>query len=149
MRKQLMLIGLAAAFMTACGPKEPPMMATPPQTPPAAAAPDTMQKAAAPDTTAATAPVQDVKAKKKTSSAGMPSGPYAIQVAAWETRESAEQLAQFFQSRGYEARVENADLESGRWYRVRLGNYASYGEAEQAAGEIQEKYKSSTWLVKP
>jgi cell division septation protein DedD len=148
MRKQLMLIGLAAALMTACGPKEPPMMATPPQTPPAAAAPDTAQKVEAPDTAAAAASVQGVQVKKKTPSAGMPSGSYAIQVAAWDTRESAEQLAQFFQSRGYEARVENADLESGRWYRVRLGNYASYGEAEKAAGEIQEKYKSNTWLVR-
>ena len=148
MRKQLMLIGLAAALMTACGPKEPPMMATPPQTPPATAAPDTMQKAVAADTVATAAPVKSVQVKKKASGAGMPSGPYTIQVAAWETRESAEQLAKFFQSRGYEARVENADLESGRWYRVRLGNYASYGEAEQAAGEIQEKYKSGTWLVK-
>ncbi|MCE5270957.1 SPOR domain-containing protein [bacterium] len=150
MKKYWMLIGLTAMLMTACGPKEPPMSATPPQAQPAAAAPDTTQQAAQPaDTAQAAAPAaQPVKVKKAVSRTGMPAGPYTIQVAAWETRESAEKLAAFYSRNGFEARVENADLNNGRWYRVRVGNYPSYAEAETAAAEIREKYKSDVWLVK-
>ncbi len=149
MKKYWMLIGLTAMLVTACGKNEPRMTATPPQTQPAAAAPDTTQQAAPADTVQAAAPATTpVKVKKSTPRSGMPAGAYTIQVAAWETRESAQKLADFYSRNGFEARVENADLENGRWYRVRVGNYPNYTEAESAAEKIREKFKSDIWLVK-
>jgi len=86
-----------------------------------------------------------VKVEKKV--AALP-GTYTIQVAAWETREDAQKLASYFENKGFQARVEEADVSSGRWYRVRIGKYDNYESAKEAADQIAEKYKSNIWLVR-
>jgi cell division protein FtsN len=86
-----------------------------------------------------------VKVEKKV--AALP-GTYTIQVASWETREDAQKLASFFENKGFQARVEEADVTSGRWYRVRIGKYDNYESAKEAADQIAEKYKSNIWLVR-
>jgi len=75
-------------------------------------------------------------------------GDFTIQVASWATLEEAEKLAEFYNGKGYEARVENADVEGGRWYRVRIGHYKNSGDAHEVATQIAEKYKSDIWLVR-
>ena len=75
-------------------------------------------------------------------------GDYTIQVASWATLEDAQQLAEFYDKKGYEARVENADIQSGRWYRVRIGHYKNSGDAHEVAEQIADKYKSDIWLVR-
>jgi len=133
--------------LTGCGKKEPPPPPQPqvekPAPKPEPAAPavveDTTEKEAAPEP----APEPEPEAK-----ATYPPGTYTIQVAAWERREDAENLASFYESKGYEARVEEADLSSGKWFRVRIGSYDSYQAAREVADTIQEKYKSDIWLVK-
>jgi cell division protein FtsN len=75
-------------------------------------------------------------------------GDYTIQVASWDTEENAGKLAEFYNGKGYDARVESADLENGLWFRVRIGHYKSSGDAHKVAEEIAEKYKSDIWLVR-
>ena len=75
-------------------------------------------------------------------------GDFTIQVAAWETREDAQKLADFYNGKGYDARVEQADVKGGEWYRVRIGMYKNSGDAHEVAEQIAEKYKSDIWLIK-
>ncbi|MFH1070793.1 MAG: SPOR domain-containing protein [Candidatus Glassbacteria bacterium] len=113
---------------------------------PPAPAPEVQAPVTQPETTPA-APAPEAAAPAQTEFKSIP-GNFTVQVAAWETKDSADKLAAFYQSKGYDARVENADLGSGQWYRVRIGNYKNSAEARQVAEEIREKYKSDIWLVK-
>jgi len=78
----------------------------------------------------------------------LPPGTYTIQVAAWETYEDAQNLADFYERKGYDSQVEEADLPSGRWYRVRIGKYDNPSDAKDVADTIAESYNSDIWLVR-
>jgi cell division protein FtsN len=142
--KKLSLIVCSALILiiSGCGKKEPaptpqPQAEAPKPAP--AAAPAVETPAPAPAPAQAAKPARKVKA---------PPGEYTVQVASWETKDEAEKLVEFFKGKGFEARLEEADLSSGRWYRVRIGHYDNYSSASEAANQIEEKYKSQVWLVK-
>lgn len=151
MRKYWMVLGLAAALVMACGEKEP---APPP--PPAPAAPETTEQDVPPapvDTVKTEEPAKIaagtmVRASDKVDPGRMPPGPYTIQVAAWETRSDAQKLADFYRGKGYDSRVEEADVKGGRWYRVRISKFDNFSQAQETALKIQQQYKSEIWLVK-
>lgn len=131
----LCIVALLAGV--ACGKKEtPPTPASQVQAP-APAQPDTTQMVK--ETAPKPGPVKVVE---------LPKGSFTIQVAAWGTREDAEKLASFYKNKGYDSRMEVAQLPSGTWYRVRIGVYNSYRDALKVAEVIQDKYKSDVWLVK-
>ncbi|HUU29775.1 MAG TPA: SPOR domain-containing protein [archaeon] len=142
MRKLALIFSLILLFaFWGCGKKEPAPAPTPP--------PQPEQQVKAEPTPEPAVVKEEVKptpvVKKKVA---YPPGTYTIQVAAWETREDANKLASFYERKGYQARVEDADLESGRWYRVRIGRYDGYNSARDVADTIVEKYKSDVWLVR-
>ena len=60
-------------------------------------------------------------------------GEFSVQVAAFDTRGPAEQLARKLQGRGYGARVAGA----GAPYRVRIGRYRTHAEAAAAAQRLR------------
>ena len=60
---------------------------------------------------------------------------YSVQVAAYRQKSEADKLASSLTKRGYQARVD----ESGVWFRVRIGRYATNKEAEAALGRIKAK----------
>ncbi|OGF99824.1 MAG: hypothetical protein A3F83_06015 [Candidatus Glassbacteria bacterium RIFCSPLOWO2_12_FULL_58_11] len=136
MKKLSLLVCLFLVYtLGGCGKKEP------------APAPQAQVQAPvekpAPPPEAAPAPVME----QKPAPVAMP-GTFTVQVAAWETKENAEKLAAFYNGKGYEARVEQAEVDSDQWFRVRIGSYDNSAKARDVADEIAEKYKSSTWLVK-
>src|SRR3990170_4017715 len=98
MKKLSLLVCLFLVYtLGGCGKKEP------------APAPQAQVQAPvekpAPPPEAAPAPVME----QKPAPVAMP-GTFTVQVAAWETKENAEKLAAFYNGKGYEARVEQAEV---------------------------------------
>ena len=60
---------------------------------------------------------------------------YTVQVAAYNTRSTAEKLRASLAARGYDARI----VGSAKPYRVRVGRYESRAEAERAAAQMKSK----------
>ena len=140
MKKLSLLICLALLCLaTGCGKKEP---APAPQPQVAQPAPE---PAPAPEPEPAPAP--EPKPEPQMKVVAIP-GTFTVQVAAWETKTEADKLASFYNGKGYDARVEQADLGAGRWYRVRIGTYDNSLKAREVAENIAEKYKSDIWIVK-
>ena len=140
MRKLSLLICLALIYLTTgCGKKEP------------APAPQPQEQAQveqpAPEPVPEPEPEPEPKPEPEKKVVAI-AGTFTVQVAAWETRTEAEKLAGFYNGKGYDSRVEEADLSSGRWYRVRIGTYDNSVKAGKVADEIAEKYKSDIWIVK-
>ena len=61
---------------------------------------------------------------------------YSVQVAAYNHKPEAENLVSTLKKRGYQARVD----ESGEWFRVRIGRYATAKDAEEALKRIKAKH---------
>jgi cell division protein FtsN len=142
MRKLSLLICLALIYLTTgCGKKEP---APAPQPQEQA---QVEQPAPEPVPEPEPEPEPEPKPEPQKEIVAIP-GTFTVQVAAWETRTEAEKLAGFYNGKGYDSRVEEADLSSGRWYRVRIGTYDNSVKAGKVADEIAEKYKSDIWIVK-
>jgi len=64
------------------------------------------------------------------------SGSYSVQVAAYPRRAQADKLVSSLTKRGFQARVD----EDGKWFRVRIGRYATSREAEDALRKIKAKH---------
>src|SRR2546423_12407008 len=69
-------------------------------------------------------------------SATTATGGYSVQVAAYNRKAEAENLVTTLDKRGYQARVD----ESGAWFRVRIGRYATAKDAEEALKRIKAKH---------
>jgi cell division protein FtsN len=75
-------------------------------------------------------------------------GKYTVQVSSWRTRRRAEQDAERFSEKGFNAYVQSADIPElgGTWYRVRVGSYATQGEAREMAEQLAGLLESGFWL---
>lgn len=75
-------------------------------------------------------------------------GKYTVQVSSWRTRRRAEQDAQRFMAKGFNAYIQSADLPElgGTWYRVRVGSYANRAEARELAAKLAGLLESGYWL---
>jgi nucleoid DNA-binding protein/cell division protein FtsN len=75
---------------------------------------------------------------------------YAIQVSSWRSRDDAQRQASRFEERGFPTYVETANIESrgGRWYRVRIGEFATTEEAERARDTLKLAFGSRGWIVR-
>lgn len=66
--------------------------------------------------------------------------PYAVQVGSYRSVDEAKHLVQEWQTRGYPAYLMEAELpDSGRWYRIRVGNFATRSEAGTYLQGLQER----------
>jgi cell division protein FtsN len=75
-------------------------------------------------------------------------GKYTVQVSSWQTRRGAERDAQRFSAQGFNAYVQSAYIPSmeGTWFRVRVGGYATRGEAEEMAVRLAGLLESGYWV---
>jgi cell division protein FtsN len=72
---------------------------------------------------------------------------FSVQVGAFLDEKRAEELLNNLKMKGYEPYIfEARDLEGLSWYNVRIGNYADWEEADQAAIEFLEKEKMETYV---
>lgn len=66
------------------------------------------------------------------------SGGFAIQVASYDNRSTADAEADRLKRRHYDAFVERTTISGRRYYRVRIGPISSHSAAEQVLQDIQE-----------
>jgi len=92
-----------------------------------------------------TAPVEETPAETRMP-AQSGSGSFAIQVAAGTNPEYARALAERYVERGYDAFVTETIYNGETYYRIRLGGYDTYDEAETAGLNIKDKYSADFWI---
>ncbi len=68
--------------------------------------------------------------------AGATGVPYAVQVGAYRNYDEANLHLENWKTRGYPAYLTSAELDSGRWYRVRLGTFATREDAQTYRDEL-------------
>jgi cell division septation protein DedD len=75
-------------------------------------------------------------------------GQYTVQVSAWRTRRRAEEDAERYTAKGFNAYVQQAEIPSkdGTWYRVRVGRYATQQDAEQMASQLAGLLEAGFWV---
>jgi len=69
--------------------------------------------------------------------------PYNIQIEAVMDKSGADEMVSRLRELGYNAQEVKVALNGETWYRVRIGPYASAGEATAAQNELREKYKQA------
>lgn len=75
-------------------------------------------------------------------------GKFTVQVRATQSQNEAEALGKKLRGAGLEAYVVRADLGAkGIWYRVRVGRYQSFGEAQKAGSEVRNKAGVADYLA--
>jgi len=77
-------------------------------------------------------------------------GRFTVQVSSWLTRAEAERDARRFAERGYDVYIQQAYLEKRDqvWFRVRVGSYPTYAEAQLAAQQLSDLLQSGFWVDK-
>jgi cell division septation protein DedD len=81
-------------------------------------------------------------------SAARPAAPgagFAIQVGAFATEATAQQLARELEERGFPSYV--ADEGSGARFKVRVGPIASRSQAEKVSGRLKDEHRLPTWIM--
>ena len=69
---------------------------------------------------------------------------FFIQISAWESIDKADKEIDLLKSLGYAPFIE----QSGKWFRVRVGAYASIVEAQNKANEISSNLVRDPWIFK-
>jgi cell division protein FtsN len=116
--------------------------------------PEPIQQAVQPDTTLNNlmAPAPDTTLQEPPPQSSpqvvMEDGKYTVQVSSWRTRRRADQDAERFAEKGFNAYVQQAYIPSldGTWYRVRVGSYATLAEARETAAQLAGLLESGFWL---
>ena len=70
-------------------------------------------------------------------------GAFTVQVAAYDTKRAADKLAATLKGQGLDARV----IGKEKPFRVRVGRYATRGEAEEASRRVDRIAKSQSIVV--
>jgi septal ring-binding cell division protein DamX len=76
---------------------------------------------------------------------------FAVQVASFRPRPKSEELQRVLQDAGYPVQVVEVDIPgSGRYYRVRVGPFATEEEAREAASNLRSRFSQripDVWIV--
>jgi len=128
-------------------PEEQPMTK---QSPPVAAASNVtkepVQKKEAPP---APAPVLKKEAPAAEEISGPVAGTYSVHAGSYRTQQTAAGEAKRLKGNGFDAYIEKVNLgANGIWFRVKIGNYATSGEAKKIEKEIIRKEKLKTLILK-
>jgi cell division septation protein DedD len=71
---------------------------------------------------------------------------YTIVVHSLRDRQQAEQNRQQLQQAGYRALISQAQVEGTTYYRVGIGQFETVGDAQQAIGDIPERYRDNNFI---
>jgi hypothetical protein len=78
---------------------------------------------------------------------------FAVQIAAYQTRDKAEALLEMLEDEGYPAYILEVEVpELGRHYRVRVGPFKSEGRTKEVASEVRRRFPQEgpdLWIVPP
>jgi cell division septation protein DedD len=100
--------------------------------------PDLTEAPAAVKTTAPAPPAKEAQVSKNTE-AKEADKLWAIQVRAFPNEKPADALVRDLKSKGYDAVIVKADVKGRPWYRVRIGHFATRGEAEALRKILESK----------
>ncbi len=76
-----------------------------------------------------------------------PSGSgFTVQVAGCEDRDYAEHLVGVYRERGFEPFVTNETVEGQLFYRVRIGQFESFSEAQALKSDLADKFSVDAWI---
>ena len=84
--------------------------------------------------TAAPRPAPDPAAEKDLSA-----NTWSVQISATQNRPAAQLLQDRLKSKGFEAYIVEAEINLGRWYRVRVGRFSTSQDAEKTRQDLQAK----------
>ena len=73
---------------------------------------------------------------------------FTLQLSAFQDQAEAEAFLSTVKSAGYGAYVTAADVDGKKFYRVRLGNYASYDDAVAAKAEFEKKVPKIAYVTR-
>lgn len=75
-------------------------------------------------------------------------GRYTVQVSSWRTQRRAQEDAERYLEKGFNAYIQEANIPSkgGMWYRVRVGRYATQDDAEQLASQLAGLLEAGFWV---
>ena len=93
----------------------------------------------------------DRKDVKKEEKGQKPEGKkYTVQVASYQDKGKADQVAGKLKSLGYATRVVPMDLPGkGRWYRLTIGGLPSHDKAKEAVTNVEKKIGGSKGFIRP
>jgi D-alanyl-D-alanine carboxypeptidase (penicillin-binding protein 5/6) len=74
---------------------------------------------------------------------------FTVQVGAFREKHMAETLRQKLRHRGYSAYVITSGARAARWYRVRVGEFDSQGEAKRLVGRIKSQLGLEALVASP
>lgn len=72
---------------------------------------------------------------------------YTVQVAAYPSADEAEKMVATLGARGYKGRAVEADVNGRKWFRVQVGNFENFKEADTYKKEIMEQNRLTSALV--
>jgi len=75
-----------------------------------------------------------------------PGGKYTVQISAGGNPEWVKYMADTYIRRGYDAFITEAIIDDNTFYRLRIGSYDSFAEAEAAGLEMKDKYSVDFWI---
>jgi cell division septation protein DedD len=76
------------------------------------------------------------------------SGVFSVQVFAGRDRTTAEEVAKTLMAKGYPVRMTSEAEGKSALYKVRVGRYATKGEAQAAAERLRREGQSGAWVTK-
>lgn len=72
---------------------------------------------------------------------------YTVQVAAYPSADEADKMVSTLGARGYKGRSVEADVNGRKWYRVQVGNFENFKDADTYKKEIMEQNRLASALV--
>jgi cell division septation protein DedD len=99
----------------------------------------------APQATTKPAPASASAPASRPAASGPKSG-YVVQLAALNSRSEADAMVKRLSAKGYEAFVQAPAQNAPAIFRVRVGNYATRGEAETAAARLEKESQFKPWI---
>lgn len=76
------------------------------------------------------------------------SGEFSVQVSSWMTPTKASEEVDRLKGGGLDAFVTEATVAGEKWYRVRVGRYATQRDAEVAAAQLQQMLENGIWVAR-
>ncbi len=71
---------------------------------------------------------------------------FVVQVGSYSGRELADYWAGRYQTWGYEAYVQTADIAGQTFFRLRIGPFDTYQEAKQIGALLVDRYSADFWV---
>jgi cell division septation protein DedD len=72
---------------------------------------------------------------------------FTVQVSSSTNYENTRLLVELYQQRGYDPFVTEADIDGELFYRVRLGAFETYEQANALGLELKDKYSAKYWIA--